>query len=363
MAAPEKFDAVIVGAGISGSLIAKQLGLKGKKVLILEAGPENPPNINDYMHRFYKALAKVPEIPYPPEIFTPPGSFNFTDPGTWNAGRPTVLTLGANNWQDPKQAYLIQKGPLVFASTYDRVGGGTTRHWLGTSLRFVPNDFKMKTVYNREIDWPFGYDTLEPWYGKAEWEIGVSADKSEQDYLGITFGQNYNYPMPGIPESMVDDVSSGVNGLSIDKIALSVSPTPQGRIRALSGPARVRRQHQLHPDLSHSGEIRRKRHAERRAADRQRAGSLQERRQRRHRRRERACQPDQLHHVSDGKRPAHRHRQRHRQGIRHGGTRDRDAEAPADVEERRPHGGRLANKSSGLLGKNLWTTRCILPGR
>lgn len=230
MAAPEAFDAVIVGAGISGSLIAKQLGLKGKKVLVLEAGPENPPNIDDYLHRFYKALAKVPEIPYPPEIFTPPGSFNFTNPGTWNAGRPTVLTLGASNWQDPTQAYLIQKGPLAFASTYDRVGGGTTRHWLGTSLRFVPNDFTMKTTYGREIDWPFGYDTLEPWYGKAEYEIGVSADKDQQDYLGIKFGQNYNYPMPGIPESMVDDaVSSGVNGLTIDQIALSVSPTPQGR--------------------------------------------------------------------------------------------------------------------------------------
>ncbi len=233
MAAPESFDAVIVGAGISGSLIAKQLGLKGKKVLVLEAGAENPPNIDGYLERFYTNLFKVPEIPYTPDLFTPPNASSFdglTDPGTVNAGRPTVLTLDAGNWQNPKQAYLIQKGPLAFASTYDRVGGGTTRHWLGTSLRFVPNDFTMKTTYGREIDWPFGYSTLEPWYGKAEWEIGVSANKADQDYLGITFGANYNYPMPGIPMSMVDDaVSSGVNGLTIDNISLSVSPTPQGR--------------------------------------------------------------------------------------------------------------------------------------
>jgi choline dehydrogenase-like flavoprotein len=232
MAAPESFDAVIVGAGISGSLIAKQLGLKGKKVLVLEAGAENPPNIDAYLDRFYRSLFKVPEIPYTPDLFTPPAnSFaDLTDPGTVNAGRPTVLTLGAGNWQNPKQAYLIQKGPLAFASTYDRVGGGTTRHWLGTSLRFVPHDFTMKTTYDREIDWPFGYSTLEPWYGKAEWEIGVSADKADQDYLGIAFPPNYNYPMPGIPESMVDDaISSGVKGLQIDNIALTVSPTPQGR--------------------------------------------------------------------------------------------------------------------------------------
>ena len=102
--------------------------------------------------------------------------------------RPTVLTLDASNWQNPKQAYLIQQGPLAFGSTYDRVGAGTTRHWLGTSLRFVPNDFKMKTVYGRLVDWPFGYDELEVWYGRAEHEIGVSADKANQDYLGITAG-------------------------------------------------------------------------------------------------------------------------------------------------------------------------------
>ncbi len=224
------YDAVIVGSGIAGALIAKQLALKGKHVLILEAGAEVPPNIDDYLERFFITTAKVPTSPYPPDIFTPPGGSALTDPGTWNAGRPTVLSLDASNWQKPNQAYLIQQGPLAFASTYDRVGAGTTRHWLGTSLRFVPNDFHMKTVYDREVDWPFGYDELEDWYGLAEHEIGVSADKAQQDYLGITFPPNYQYPMPPIPMSLVDDtVESGVNGLSIDGIPLSVTETPAGR--------------------------------------------------------------------------------------------------------------------------------------
>ncbi len=66
----ENFDAVIVGSGIAGVLIAKVLGQAHKKVLILEAGEKLPPDINGYMNRFLLSTAKVPESPYPPELFT-----------------------------------------------------------------------------------------------------------------------------------------------------------------------------------------------------------------------------------------------------------------------------------------------------
>src|SRR5439155_3681947 len=148
------YDAVIVGSGVSGALIAKALGLAKKKVLLIEAGEKLPPNINAYMDRFLMTTAKVPESPYPPELFS---GNKLTDPGTINAGRPTVLSLGANgkfgDWQDPKQSYLIQKGPLPFASTYERVNGGTVRHWLGTCLRFVPRDFEMKKYVDSFPNW------------------------------------------------------------------------------------------------------------------------------------------------------------------------------------------------------------------
>jgi choline dehydrogenase-like flavoprotein len=230
-------DVVIVGSGIAGVLIAKVLATADKKVLILEAGEALPPDINDYMDRFLSAVSKIPESPYPPALFGTDG--NLTDPGTVNAGRPTVLSLGAKgkfgDWQDPKQAYLIQKGPLAFGSTYERVNGGTARHWLGTSLRFVPTDFEMKTRFGRFVDWPIKYDHLEKWYGEAEREIGVSADVAEQGYLGITFGQGYVYPMPKIPLSKVDMTVAEVMpnlkvpGVGLDDIKWEVSSTPAAR--------------------------------------------------------------------------------------------------------------------------------------
>ena len=231
----DEFDALIVGSGISGVLIAKRLGEANKRVLILEAGQGLPPDINDYMNRFLTATQKVPESPYPPELFH--GS-KLTDPSIVNAGRPTVLSLSPKgqpgDWQDPKQSYLIQDGPLAFGSTYERVNGGTARHWLGTSLRFVPADFEMKSRYGRFTDWPIKYDDLEPWYGEAEKEIGVAGDAQEQtDHLGIRFSSPY--PMPKIPESRVDRavdaVMSGlqVANVGLDELQWRVSNTPAAR--------------------------------------------------------------------------------------------------------------------------------------
>src|SRR6266567_5957599 len=202
--ADKVWDVAIVGSGFAGALIAHELGKGRKNVIILEAGAGIPPNFNAYMRRFYSAAAKVPESPYTPEIF---GADGLSDPNIVNAGRPTVLSVGPKgafgDWTDPKQAYLIQKGPRPFASTYDRVAGGTS-HWLGTCLRFVPNDFKMKSRYGQLVDWPIEYNDLNPWYGAAEKELGVSANVEDQQYLGIEFPDNYKYPMPKIPESFTD---------------------------------------------------------------------------------------------------------------------------------------------------------------
>src|SRR5438309_100757 len=87
-----QYDAVIVGGGWAGSLLAYRLSLANKRVLVLEAGIPIEGIITDpaqneldttgtrakFMEDFFLAMAKTPESPYVQ---------NF------NAPRPSVLDI------------------------------------------------------------------------------------------------------------------------------------------------------------------------------------------------------------------------------------------------------------------------------
>jgi len=236
-------DVAIVGSGFAGALIANELSQKGIKVIILEAGPGVQPNINDYMKRFFKANAKVPESPYPPELIDSKG--NLRDPAKVAAGRPTVLTLSQSNWNNPEQAYLIQKGPRPFTSTYERVAGGTS-HWLGTSLRLVPRDFTMNSSYGKGqpkfpfTDWPKAItsQSLSSFYERAEVELGVSGDVKEQSFLDIDFRKDYAYKMPKIPPSLLDQrIGEALAKLTDDETKFLEMQSPVTEIKVRNLPA------------------------------------------------------------------------------------------------------------------------------
>lgn len=251
---PGGFDVVIVGSGIAGSIVAYQLGKAGKQVLILEGGPPVPKSREEYLQTFFMANAKTPESPYPPTTQaagTKDNPLGQPDPSKLNTPRYTVLQINA--WQNSDISYFVYDAPppgiapdspeLIFAfgSSYERVAGGTTWHWLGTSLNHLPNDFQLKTKYGQGVDWPGGvqfYRNLLPYYRKATEVIGVSADKQAMVDLYKTFdvepsgvyGDNYGFPMPAIVESMNDALyAQKVTTLKVDNIPLFVTPTPQGR--------------------------------------------------------------------------------------------------------------------------------------
>ncbi len=249
-----EYDVVIVGSGIAGAIVAYNLGKAGKKVLILEAGPKVPADRSGYMETFFKANAKTPESPYPPSTqnavpSTADNPLGLPDPAKENTPRYTVLQIGS--WRKPKQSYfeftaqppnLQGDSPdamFAYGSSYERIGGGTTWHWLGTSLRFLPNDFELKSKYGVGVDWPGGkdfYNKLVPYYEKATNEINVAGSKAAMDKLykqfdgQSSFGPDYDYPMPEIDESLVDQAfAEKVSALEIDGEPVYLTPTPQGR--------------------------------------------------------------------------------------------------------------------------------------
>ena len=227
---PINCDVVIVGSGFAGSLIANHLAplMNRKKnrrmsVVILEAGPGVQPNINDYMRSFYKASIKVPESAYPPALTDAKGVL--ADPTLVAAGRPT----GRTKWNDPRESYLDQNGsPRPFKSTYERLAGGTA-HWMGLTPRLVPNDFRMKEMYDsKNVDWanwPIGYADMSPWYDKAETELGVSGDVADHSFAGLTFTPGYSFPMPRIPQSLFDkyvgEKLADLSGASLDFLGMA----------------------------------------------------------------------------------------------------------------------------------------------
>src|SRR5690349_4418658 len=103
MQAGDEFDCdvAIVGSGISGALIAWTLAQAGVKVIMLESGP-TVNRVQGLAHAFATNIDSTPDAPYPEHPWAP---------------TPAVL--------DPKN-YLVQTGPDLFVSNYERVVGGTT---------------------------------------------------------------------------------------------------------------------------------------------------------------------------------------------------------------------------------------------
>ena len=196
-------DVVIVGGGISGCIMGWKLAEAGADVLILEAG--------DRIDRNKSILAYMND----------PNRNNDTPyPQASNAQFPPM---------DNPNDYYVQMGPDNFQSNYIKALGGTTWHWLGTCLRFVPNDFRMKSAYGVMVDWPITYNDLEPWYNLAESALPVSGN-SEFD-LGAPRSQPYM--MGEIPMTYSDKlIQKAFENLTLPDDAtnkLEVRGTPQGR--------------------------------------------------------------------------------------------------------------------------------------
>ncbi len=152
MARLVKADVVIVGAGASGSVYAAVLAKAGKKVIVLEQGPDwqlSDLISSDFWGRRLKA-----------------------------AGPPFLLE-GRN-----PVSYGFQSGWGV---------GGAALHYFANLPRLLPNDFKIKSEQGRAHDWPIEYRDLAPYYDKVARDVGVSGNAGAEE---IWRPAGAPYPMP-----------------------------------------------------------------------------------------------------------------------------------------------------------------------
>lgn len=143
---------LIVGSGASAGPIAFELARAGIDVMILEKGDwcENHPLNEDEL-----AQTRL-------EMYRPSGELD-----------PTLVY---------SKGELVSESSRIGQSFY-LVGGGTVRY-AGTSWRFRTQDFRKLSLYGAVpgsslVDWPLSYEELEPYYTKAELEIGISGNVGE----------------------------------------------------------------------------------------------------------------------------------------------------------------------------------------
>ena len=152
-------NAVVIGAGAGGGVVAKELACAGLSVVLLERG------------KWYTAFdCRKDDLRN--QRTTPLGCGFGPDDERYR--RVVVEADGREE--------IVKPSNWAYNNNAACVGGGTFSYG-AMAWRFMENDFHMKSVYGAVegstlADWPISYAELEPYYEKAEWEIGVSGDDS-----------------------------------------------------------------------------------------------------------------------------------------------------------------------------------------
>lgn len=174
---PEKVDVVIVGSGAAGSLMAAKLSKAGKRVLILEAGPER----------------KLSDL------------------------TSSQINARRLKWSgSPVEESGAQTIGNTFNSGYGT--GGSALHHYAVWPRLHEEDFKVKSLYGRGLDWPVSYEDIRPYYDAIQHEVGISGDAKSE----VWRPDGDDYPLPPVPSFQQSEVIAK----GFHKLGKKTSPLP-----------------------------------------------------------------------------------------------------------------------------------------
>lgn len=176
----DRYDAVVVGAGAGGSATAAVLAEAGMRVLVVERGSWLRYGDVGRDHLRNHRLSHYGHN---------------TGPAAEGNPRTILLAGGDERITRPYEGDYHNNAMTV---------GGGTRVYGAQAWRFHPDDFRMATRYgvpdgSSLSDWPIAYEELEPYYDRAEWEVGVSGDGSAHPGVGH---RRRPYPMPPLSRAL-----------------------------------------------------------------------------------------------------------------------------------------------------------------
>ena len=165
----DEVDFVVIGIGAAGGVVTKELTTGGFKVVALEQGPWR--HEKDFKHDELNVMFRA---------------------GLTNDPRKQPNTFRKTSAERAVKQQAVEYGRMV--------GGGsvhfTTNYW-----RFHPEDFRERSVLGAIPgadlrDWPITYDDLEPFYTRAEWDLGISGLGGSNPFDGP---RSKSYPLPPMP--------------------------------------------------------------------------------------------------------------------------------------------------------------------
>ena len=167
----------MIGAGAGGGVVAEQLSLAGLQVALLERGRKQKFSETGHDELFSQRTTVLGNA-FGPADDRSVREVQGSD-GKWHQVLPSE---GAYN------------------NVAACVGGGTLSYG-AMAWRYMEKDFRLKSVYGAPAgssleDWPLTYAELEPFYTKAEWEIGVSGKAGANPFEPP---RSKPYPMPPLP--------------------------------------------------------------------------------------------------------------------------------------------------------------------
>jgi len=145
------FDVIVVGSGMSGGWVAKEMCERGLKTLVLERGKDIDP-AKDYTDMLDPWDKKFLDRVQPDEAATK---------HLWVKDSEHPYETAPNTDYEWYRGYHV---------------GGRSLLWARMSYRFSDHDFNANKIDGVGVDWPIRYADLKPWYDKVEKFAGISGN-------------------------------------------------------------------------------------------------------------------------------------------------------------------------------------------